>query len=185
MMRSLQCCLFLASICLGCSTRADGPPAVRPGPSKDIPEMSVFAFQAGTWDDRLTINIPATGKVLTASGETTSRWILDGRFLESDAIATTPSGTVVKVRMLTTYNLAKKKYSSWSFSPDGDCSLGEGTWDEKRREWSHVSTHEDGSVSSSITVYPPTGGYITTGQFVDLKGKLMATFKSTSTPRKP
>jgi hypothetical protein len=124
-LRSLRVCtLFVALICV---TRIDAA-QVPPGPTKELPELQILNCYAGTWEvvaaNHEAPNMPVM------KGKATSKWVLDGRFLEQTGVLQAlGGGTAIKVTTLMTYDTEKKSFRTWTFVSDGKATESEGKWD--------------------------------------------------------
>ncbi|MDB5391677.1 MAG: Planctomycetes uncharacterized domain protein [Planctomycetaceae bacterium] len=128
------CSFFAVLICLAGVEAADVPQ----GPSKDIPELQILNCYAGTWEViAANQNAPNTPIL---KGKATSKWVLDGRFLEQTAALQAPDGSnSIKVTTLLTYDVEKKTYRSWNFVSNGHATESVGKWDAATQTMTSVS----------------------------------------------
>lgn len=125
MLRSLKLSLFFAA--LFCVSRIDAA-QVPLGPAKEIPELQILSCYVGTWEvsgaSSESPNAPAF------KGKATSKWILDGRFLEqTGVIHASAGGNPTTITTLMTYDADKKIFRTWTFVSDGRATESEGKWD--------------------------------------------------------
>jgi hypothetical protein len=108
MLRSLRVCLVFAALYCVPQIHAAQVPQ---GPAKEVPELQILSCYAGTW-------------------KATSKWILDGRFLEQTGILqASAGGNPIKITTLMTYDADKKIFRTWTFVSDGQATESEGKWD--------------------------------------------------------
>lgn len=133
------------------------------GPSKDVPELQALSHYIGTWDVAITSRDSALSK-----GESTSTWILDGRFVQQTGVLRSDDGAdVLKVTTVMTYDTERKKYRMWSFLSNGATSEALGTWDAKTRTMTSTAT-QDGMTTTTTARFMDNGleewMFITTNQ---------------------
>ncbi len=99
------------------------------GPAKDVPELQALSNYVGICDVTITSKDSPFVK-----GEATTKWILDGRFVQQSGHLTSSDGaTVIKVTTLMTYDQEQKAYRTWSFFSYGTTTESTGKWDARNR----------------------------------------------------
>jgi hypothetical protein len=107
--------------------------------SQDVPELQVLSNFIGTWDVVATAN-----EAPAAEGQQTTKWILDGRFVQTTGSVTTADGSNdFKLTALITYDQMTKTYRWWSFMSNGHTEESEGTWDAKTRTMTRITRYGD------------------------------------------
>jgi Protein of unknown function (DUF1579) len=149
------------------------------GPAKDVPELQVLSNYVGTWDVAVTSKDSPFTK-----GESTTTWVLDGRFVQQTGVLESADGSnVIKVTTLMTYDSERKVYRMWSFLSNGSTSEGTGKFDEKTRTMTSTS-RQDGTTTTTTAKFTDDGIeewlFITTNQNNDV----VARFGGTNTRRK-
>jgi hypothetical protein len=115
------------------------------GPARGVPELEALSNYIGMWDIAVTSRQSPFVK-----GQTTAKWILDGRFVEQTGYLTTSEGTNrLKVTTLMTYDSTKKAYRMWSFMSNGRTSEAEAKWDPAARTM--TSVHRNGPMTTTTT----------------------------------
>ena len=114
------------------------------GPAKDVPELQALQHYHGTWD------VAVTGNEFS-KGESTARWILDGRFLEQAGVMHSKDGKEIGVATLFTFDTTKKTYRSWMFFSTGSVSQAEMTWDAKSKTMTSLTRPNADGVRSTVT----------------------------------
>lgn len=150
------------------------------GPAKDVPELQALSNYIGTWDVAITSQDSPFAK-----GESTARWILDGRFLQQTGVLKSANGaTSLKVTTLMTYDPDLKTYRTWSFLSNGSTSEASGKWDAKNRTMTSVSS-QDGMTTTITAKFTEVGTeewmFITTNKNNEVIGR----FGGTNTRRTP
>jgi hypothetical protein len=145
--RSARIGSFLAvAICVAGVQAADVPQ----GPAKEIPELLVLNCYAGSWEV-----IAAAGTVPNIpifKGKATSKWILDGRFLELTGALQSPDGTRnIKITTLKTYDAEQKSYRSWTFLSTGQATESTGKWDPATQTMTFISRPEANGRTTTTT----------------------------------
>lgn len=125
MLRSLRVCLVFAALFWVAQIHAAQAPL---GPAKEVPELQILSCYAGTWEvigaNNESPNTPSL------KGKATSKWILDGRFLEQTGVLqASTGGNPIKITTLMTYDADKKIFRTWTFVSDGQAKESEGKWD--------------------------------------------------------
>jgi len=105
----------------------------------------------GSWRFMLISKGEAPENNWAFGGNTTGKWILDGRFIEQsfDAGAIDGSGRV-KGRVLMTYDEKKRVYRIWSFFSEGTALETEGTWDQESRTMTWVYRSGQNEVTTTV-----------------------------------
>jgi hypothetical protein len=112
--------------------------AANDGPSKDVPELQVLNHWVGSWDTVITSKESPFTK-----GRATTKWILDGRFVQqSGSLATRDGSKTMKVTTIMTYDPKRGAYRMWTFVSDGFASEAEGKWDSNARTMTSTSINE-------------------------------------------
>jgi hypothetical protein len=149
------------------------------GPAKDVPELQVLSNYIGTWDVAI-----ASKDAPFTKGESTSTWILDGRFLQQTGVLKSDDGAnVLKVTTLMTYDSERKTYRMWSFLSNGSTNEASGKWDAENRVM--TSTSNQGGITTTTTAKFKENGIeewtlVTTNQNKEVVGR----FSGTNTRRK-
>lgn len=98
------------------------------GPAKDVPELQVLNSYVGTWE--VVMATSDAPNAVIGKGKSSTKWILDGRFLEqSGTMLMTEGNTSIKVTTLMTFDVGTKTYRSWTFSSNGQATESEAKWD--------------------------------------------------------
>jgi len=117
------------------------------GPSPDVPELKVLDHYAGTWD--VTFE---TTEIGFSKGEASSKWILDGRYLQTTSSTQSADGAMkLSMTTLMTYDVNKKAYRGWTFVSNGTNSQSNSTWDEKSKTYTTISSPDGNGIVSKIT----------------------------------
>lgn len=170
MARYLTVLLFAFSTWQITEVRADD------GPVNGVSELAALSNYVGTWDVAITSKDSPFTK-----GQSTAKWILDGRFVEqSGFIASADGGTILKVTTLMTYDQNEKTYRMWSFISNGTTSESTGKWDEKARTMTSIRRY--GGTTTTITARFAENGteewsIVTTNQ----SNEVVANFAGTNT----
>lgn len=145
--------LLTALICINTIQAADVPP----GPAKEIPELRVLNCYAGTWEVVAASNEAPNTPLLR--GKATSKWILDGRFLEQTGALQAPDGSnSMKVTTLMTYDVEQKTYRSWTFLSNGQATESEGKWDPATQTMTSTSRPgPNGRISTTTANFAEAG----------------------------
>ncbi len=149
------------------------------GPAKDVPELQALSNYLGTWDVAITSQDSPFAK-----GESTSKWILDGKFVQQTGSVTSADGaTVLKITTLMTYDQRKKAYRMWSFLSNGTATESSGKWDEKDQTMTSVR-RGDGTTTTTTAKFAEgrieNWTIVTTNQ----NNEVVGTFSGTNTRRK-
>jgi len=114
-------------------------------PATDTPELEVLSNYIGRYDVAIT-----SGDSPFTKGESTAKWILDGRFVQQTGKITSADGTIVlKITTLMTYDETEKTYRMWSFLSDGTTSESSGKWNTRTRTL--TSTRPGGGSTTTTT----------------------------------
>ena len=122
------------------------------GPAKDVPELQALSNYVGICDVAITSNDSPFVK-----GEATSKWILDGRFVEQTGLLTSSDGAmVIKVTTLMTYDREQKTYRAWSFFSNGTTTESSGKWDAKNRIMTSIG-RRNGTTTTTTAKFAENG----------------------------
>ena len=170
-----SCSMIACFACMG-TTIAAGD-----GPSDKVPELKALDSYIGSWD----VEITSKGLPFT-KGQSSTKWILDGRFLQQTGELQAKDGAaVVKVTTLMTYDPSKKVYRSWTFVSDGSTSESEGTWNAKSRVMTSVGRKdENGGFSTTTADFSEAGGETWKIVYQDRAGKVVSEMSGKNTRQK-
>lgn len=99
------------------------------GPSPAIPELQILNHYVGNWD----VTLFGADSGSSMKGESSAKWVLDGRFVEQNGVLKSNDGNRLAIRTLYTYDSEKRVYRSWSFISSGSVTESEATWDSKTK----------------------------------------------------
>ena len=149
------------------------------GPAKDVPELEALSNYIGTWDVVITSEDSPFTK-----GESTTKWILDGRFVEqSGHIASDDGATTLKITTLMTYDRNEKAYRMWSFLSNGETSESTGKWDAKNRTMTSIR-RGGGSTTTTTARFGENGTEEWTMVTKDQNGEVVIKFGGKNTRHK-
>ena len=150
------------------------------GPAKDIPELQALSNYVGIWDVTITSkNSPF------AKGEATTKWILDGRFVQQSGVLTSSDGaTVIKVTTLMTYDQEQKAYRVWSFLSNGATTESSGKWDAKNRTMTSVG-RGNGTTTTTTAKFAENGSEEWSIDTKNQNNEEVARISGTNIRRKP
>lgn len=130
---------FLGLMTFAMATRADD------GPAANVPGLAELAHYVGEWDIRITT--PNSGY---ATGHVSSKWILDGHFVEQQGTLTSANGSeTLEVRTLITYIVEERRYQSWTFLSNGSAISRTGAWDPDTLSFSYTGNDNGMTVVTS------------------------------------
>lgn len=112
-------------------------------------EMEALKGFVGTWKIEQTTKT-ADGREIKATGLTTSRFVLGGRYLEY--ITHTNPGEQESLGLFT-YDDAKKKYRSWFFTSSDQHSEWSGSWDAKTKTLTRTAKLQRGNIATAISKF--------------------------------
>lgn len=143
-------------------------------PAKDIPELQALSNYVGTWDVAITTKDSGFTK-----GESSTAWVLDGRFVQQTGVLKSADGAnVIKVTTLMTYDTEQKAYRMWSFLSNGTTIEASGNWDEKTRTMTSTSK-QNGTTTTTTAKFGENGVeewmFVTTNQNNEVVGRLGGT----------
>ena len=122
------------------------------GPAKDVPELQALSNYVGICDVTITYKDSPFVK-----GEATTKWILDGRFVQQTGLLTSSDGaTVIKVTTLMTFDQEQKAYRTWSFFSKGTTTESSGKWDAKNRTMTSIGRGK-GTTTTTIAKFAENG----------------------------
>lgn len=122
------------------------------GPAKDVPELQALSNYVGICDVTITSKDSPFVK-----GEATTKWILDGRFVQQTGLLTSSDGaTVIKVTTLMTFDQEQKAYRTWSFFSNGTTTESSGKWDAKNRTMTSIGRGK-GTTTTTIAKFAENG----------------------------
>jgi hypothetical protein len=170
MTRCLILFLIAVSACPNPAVLADD------GPAKNIPELQALSNYVGTWDVVITSKDSPVAK-----GESTTTWVLDGRFVQQTGQLKSADGSsVIKITTLMTYDSEERMYRIWSFLSNGITSEASGKWDEKTRTMTTTS-RQNGTTTTSTAKFSDNGTeewlFVTTNQKNEVVGRFGGTNK--------
>ena len=118
--------LFLTAwAVIGCADPGKEKPGDAPA---EPPELKVLHHFVGTWTTELIQKRAEwTPKEVRVTGNDTTEWVLDGRFIQSKTRSA--DGTSENIR-LATYDAQKKEHRRWSFDSGGAFNEARGQRDE-------------------------------------------------------
>lgn len=150
----LTAVLLVVLFCrLGQIQAAQTPPQ---GPAKEVPELQVLTCYVGSWEVVMALGEAPT--VPIAKGKSTSKWILDGRFLEqTGTIQEGDNGKSIKVTTLMTFDVEKKTYRSWTFTSNGQATEQEGKWDPATQTMTSTSCATPGITVTTTANFAEAG----------------------------
>ena len=116
-------------------------------PADEPPELKALDRFRGTWKG--TLRTPEGEEI---AGESTSRWVLGGKFLQTDWTLQDTKGMILRG-----YDQEAKKYRMYWFTSD-DTEAGSqqtGTWDEATKTFTTTGTLANGRGSVTTTAKFP------------------------------
>ena len=144
----------------------------------DVPaEMKVLEGFVGTWKIE-QVTKTSNGQEIKATGFTTTRFILGGRYLEY--VTRTNPGEQESLGMFT-YDEARKEYRSWFYTSGGQHSEWSGTWDSKTKTLTRTATLQRGNKATATATFvnDDTIDFSVVGRRTD--GQIIFEVKSTMT----
>lgn len=171
---SMNRCLVLLLIAVAaCPTAAV---LAEDGPAKDVPELQALSNYVGAWDVAITSDDSPFSK-----GESTTMWVLDGRFVQQTGVLKSADGAkVIKITTLMTYDSEQRTYRVWSFLSNGTTSEASGKWDEKTRTMTSTSK-QNGTTTTTTAKFSDNGVeewlFVTTNQNNEVVGRFGGTNK--------
>lgn len=133
------------------------------GPSPAIPELQALSHYVGRWDVTL---FGADGGP-SMKGESSAKWVLDGRFVEQNGVLKSNDGNRIAIRTLYTYDAEKRVYRSWSFVSSGSVTESEATWDAKAKTMTSLTRPDpNGNKTKIIADFSAAG--VETWRFLSL-----------------
>ena len=103
----------------------------------------------GTWDVSTTTQSPS------AVGEFTAKWVLDGRFVQTNGSVKTSDGSNdFEITSLMTYDRERDVYRTWSFMSNGMASEAESTWDPATRTMTKIARYGDVTRTTTSSFRP-------------------------------
>ena len=147
--------------------------------SQDVSELQVLSHYVGTWDVVATANgAPA------AKGRYTTKWVLDGRFVQTTGSVKTADGSNdFRVTTLITYDQVKETYRWWSFMSNGHTEESEGTWDAKSQTMTRITRYGDFTQTATSSL-AEAGIEKWTMVNTDKNGNVVSEMRGTNTRRK-
>ena len=112
-------------------------------------EMKVLEGFVGTWKIKQATKT-GDGREIKATGFTTTRFVLGGRYLEY--VTRTNPGEQESLGMFT-YDEARKEYRSWFFMSGGQHSEWSGTWDAKTKTLTRTATLQRGNKATATATF--------------------------------
>ena len=106
-----------------------------PPPPPQLKALDVFV---GTWRGAYE-HLPAMfGEAATGTGQGTTKWVLDGRFIKGEGTGTSSYGTHRSIWLMT-YDPMMQAYRWFSFDSFGTCEIATMTHDPKTRTWTALA----------------------------------------------
>lgn len=139
----------------------------------EIPELEVLENYVGIWETEVDTN----------KGQTTTKWILGGRFVEK--FEDLRSGDVsIKRLSIMTYDVKKKVYRIWEFAGgNGFAGESEGHWDAKKRTMTFVQ-RDSGNILTTVSDFSEAGMEKLQMVTKDAKGKIIENISGRSIRKK-
>lgn len=112
--------------------------------SSDDHALQVLSNYVGTWDVSTTTQSPS------AVGEVTGKWVLDGRFVQSNGFVKTSDGSNdFEITSLMTYDRERDVYRTWSFMSNGMAGEAESTWDPATQTMTKITRYGDATQTTT------------------------------------
>ena len=141
-------------------------------------EFDVLARYVGTWDV-----VAGTPEEPLASGSTTAKLILDGKFVQGTGSVQSADGSNdFDVVTMMTYDPSRKAFRRWSFFSFGMTSVADGTWDDETQSMTWVNRYGN-VVQKTTSTFAAPGVEKWTMISTDEAGKTVHELQGTNTRR--